>query len=164
MNAQKADSMLICLSDNAVFEFVGAGPPISGRDALRGLAEYDSVLHTGLALRFVRARRDSVIFTGMERNDWLIAAGLPPSEYSSIVFVIQKGRIQAIRAELSGSSAARVNDIMTSLVPWAQQHHPEEYAELVSGDAFAYRADNARRMMLLITEYRQFESSEFPPR
>jgi len=77
-NSHNVDSLLNCYTADAVFDFVGAGAPITGSGALRGLAEYDSVLNVMLALRVIRVHGDSVMLEGTESNDWLMAARLPP--------------------------------------------------------------------------------------
>jgi hypothetical protein len=91
----------------------------------------------------------------MESNDWIRIAALSPYEYTSYAFVIQAGKIKHIRAELSESSIAQINDLMRNLIPWAQENMPEVLHSLQGDGSFEFNSQNARHMMALLEAWRK---------
>jgi hypothetical protein len=163
VNSHNINSIVNCYSDDIVFEMPGVGPPIFGKDAVRGLAEYDSVLNTNWSITIGRIKHDSVFCGIRESNDWLSAARLSSSIqtpawanfYSPSVFVVRNGKIESAMISLSDSSISHLNEIMSSLVPWAQQNRPEEYASMISDGAFVYSGKNAQTILVLLKEWKE---------
>ncbi len=154
VNAADIDSMLSLVTDNTIVEVVGMAGAIEGHERIRAKAEYDSALQSNLAITILETRKDTVFCHAMEANAWTREAGLPPNEYTSYAFTIRVGKITEIRAELSESTIARVNEIMARLIPWAQENQPQALDSLMAGDEFTFSAKSAHMMMALLQDWR----------
>jgi hypothetical protein len=148
------DSILSLFADDAVVEVFGMGRPLQGRNEIRSKAEYDSALHCDLSLTILESRKDTVFCQGLESNDWTRELELPPYDYSSFAFVIRAGKIVRLRAELSEQTVAGINNVMTRLIPWAQEKRPAILDSLMAHGGFAFSVDSARLMMALLGEWR----------
>ncbi len=152
-NAHQIDSLVALFSDNAQIEFVGMSPAFVGKESLAGKARYDSTLNDQITLTINRIKRDTAYAIANEKNLWLSQAGLTHGATLSMAFVIKKGKITALRAEMSDSSLRIINDTMSSLIPWAQQYQPEKLSRLMTNGAFVYGAESARLSLTLLNEW-----------
>jgi hypothetical protein len=155
VNSSDVDSLLSLFTDDAIVGFRGMGPQLVGLEERRAKAQYDSAMHSHLTITIASSRKDTVYCRVTETNDWTREAGLPPYEYSSFMFVIKAGKIAGLQAELADSTVAQINGVMSLIVPWAQENMPEMLDSLMAGGEFAFRAENARLMMLLLREWRE---------
>lgn len=153
-NNHQIDSLMTLYSRDASADFIGVGGSLTGLDALRDWAMYDSMLHSQRSLVIARAHKDSVICAGTENNDWLTTLNLPPSQYSSVIFIVQKGKIHSLSMELDNSSAARINTVMGQLIPWAQENRPEAFSVLMGEGEFKFTAQSAQIMLELARQWR----------
>jgi ketosteroid isomerase-like protein len=159
-NSHNIDSLMRYYADDVVFEVAGLGMSLTGRESVRGVAEYDSVLNTIMSLSNMTVSGDSVFCELSETNDWLNAAGISQAYYSRAVFVVPGSEISYIEAELSDSSAARINGVLDSLISWADQYCPERLEEMMPLGAFVYNADNAANSLDLLMEWRLESESD----
>jgi hypothetical protein len=154
-NAHKIPSLISLFSDDSQFQSTGMELPLLGKEAIAQKARYDSTLNNIIRLTITRTKRDTIFATAIETNQWLSSAGLAPSYYSSIAFVVVNGKIKTLNAELSDSSVAAINNIMNSLIPWAQEYEPEKLNQLLSGGVFSYTAQSAALSLELLRDWRQ---------
>ncbi len=147
------DSLLSLFSDDAQVEFVGMGPVLTGKSMIAEKARYDSVLDAQITIHVDQVERDTVFATAVETDKWLNQAGLPPSVYSPVMFVISKGKITDLQAQLSDSSVAAINHIMQGLIPWAQSNEPDKLNELLPQGAFSYSVKSASLSLELLKDW-----------
>jgi ketosteroid isomerase-like protein len=152
-NAGQVDSLLSLFSDDAQVEFVGMGPVLEGRKEVADKARYDSTLDGRMAIEIRQVKNDTVFATAIENNAWLKRGGLPPNVYSSVMFVISRGKITGLQAELSDSSVASVNEIMQNLIPWAQANEPDKLNELLPQGSFSYSVKSANLSLRLLEDW-----------
>jgi hypothetical protein len=153
VNAHQTSSLLALFSADAQTDFIGMSPPLVGKESLTGKARYDSTLGNQISLSIIKVKRDTVFATAIEKNKWLIKVGLPYGANISMTFVVKKGTITYLRSEMSDSSMAVINNVMASLIPWAEQNQPEKLNQLMPNGAFAYSAESARLSLELLTEW-----------
>jgi hypothetical protein len=147
------DSLLSLFSDDAEVEFVGMGPVLTGKEMIAEKARYDSVLDAQITIHIDLVKRDTVFATAVETDNWLSRAGLPPSVYSPVMFVISKGKITDLQAQLSDSSVTAINHIMQNLIPWAQSNEPDKLNELLPQGAFSYSVKSANLSLELLKDW-----------
>jgi hypothetical protein len=76
------------------------------------------------------------------------------AHYPGANIVVIDRKISLIQAEISDSSAARVNGVLDSLMLWADQHCREKLEEMMPLGVFVYNADNAMNSLDLLREWR----------
>jgi hypothetical protein len=153
-NSGNISALMALCSPDIRTEFVGMGPALSGKEELSGKAEYDTTLKAKITLTIVRSKRDSVICTGQETNEWHTQAGLPPNDYSKVTFIIKDNNtITELRFELSDSSVERINEVMQELIPWAMENRPDEYARIVSDETPFFSPAKARDALYILQEW-----------
>ncbi len=157
INAHRPDSVLALFSADAAISFAGMGPTRTGRSLLAGKAQYDSALGTVTAFVVLRVKKDTVVTRAVETTRWLTQAGLPPNVYSKVAFTIVDGKIRNMRAELSDSSATRLNSVMEQLIPWAEKNEPGKLEKLMPGGAFTYSAESAEISLELLKDWQREE-------
>ncbi len=155
INAHQIDPVLALFTDDATISFAGMGPTLSARSLLAAKAQYDSALGTVTTITIIRLRKDTVFARAAETNKWLTQAGLPPNVYSNVAFTIVGGKIKNLRAELSDSSATKINSVMEQLIPWAEKNEPGKLEKLMPGGGFSYSVESARISLELLKDWQR---------
>ncbi len=160
LNSHNVDSLMNYFGDDMVFEIPSMRMKLSGKPALRGLAGYDSVLNTNMVLTNIRVGGDTVICEITESNDWMNAAGMTSAHYSEAIFVVINGKISHIKAEISDSSAANFDKVLSEFVPWVNENYPESMTEMMPEGNFVFNAKNGETVVRLLRQWRQAMESE----
>jgi hypothetical protein len=160
-NAHRVDSLLALFSADAEVEFAGMGPVLTGKSMIADKARYDSVLAAHIKIDIDHINRDTVFATAVETDKWLSRAGLPPSVYSPIMFVISGGKITDLQAELTDSSVTAINHVMQGLIPWAQANEPDKLNQLIPQGVFSYGIKSANLSLELLKDW-QNRRSDLP--
>jgi hypothetical protein len=151
-NARDLERLLSLHSENVTFEVVGQ-VSIQGKEKVRDLAEYDFALNITMSLGECRTRGDSVMCELAETNDWLKATGIEEAHYS-VTFVVGDGLIESIRAQQVPETAQAFKEVLGPLLEWASEHRPQQVAEMMPEGEFIYNAENARKSLLLLREWK----------
>lgn len=154
MNSHNVDELMQVYSDDIRFEIPSMRMMLSGKDALRGIAEYDSVLNTIMTLSDIRVSGDSVLCEITETNDWMNAAGFSSAHYSQAVFVVKCGKISYIGAVISDSSAKYFRNTLQSFMPWGNDNYPDDMAEMMPEGDFIFSAKSGETIIRLLREWR----------
>jgi hypothetical protein len=162
LNSHNVDSLMNYFGDDIVFEIPSMRMKLSGKPALRGLAGYDSVLNTNMVLTNIRVGGDTVICDITETNEWLNAAGMTSAHYPQAIFVVINGKISHVKAEISDSSAANFDKVLSEFVPWVNENHPDAMAEMMPEGNFVFNAKNGETVVRLLRQWRQAMDSEKP--
>lgn len=154
LNSHNVDELMQVYSDDIRFEIPSMRMMLSGKDALREIAEYDSVLNTIMTLSNIRITGDSVLCEITETNDWMNAAGFSSAHYSQAVFVVKGGKISYIGAVISDSSAKYFRNTLQSFMPWGNDNYPDDMAEMMPEGDFIFSAKSGETIIRLLREWR----------
>jgi len=152
-NKGDLDGLMSLYAEDARFRVAGLFD-LQGREALRGLAEYDQALHTKLEFSQMEIRGDTVICQVKETNDWIETADIGELYHQGAV-VVRRGRISAIDATLTPETDRAFRRIMMPLMEWARTDRPGELSELMPQGEFIYNAENAGKNLSLLREFKQ---------
>jgi hypothetical protein len=161
-NSHDLGQLLPLLAEDATFQMVGVFG-LKGKDDIRREAEYDFALHVHMTIDKIATGGDTVWCELIEMNDWLEAAQIEEAYYSA-KFVFRKGLITHIRADATPQTQEAFDRILGPLTEWASKERPEKLAEMMPQGEFLYNADNARRSLALLLEWKAtVESGEKLP-
>jgi limonene-1,2-epoxide hydrolase len=152
-NAGDIDKVMSLYADNAHFRVPGL-LDLQGLEELRALAQYDRVLHTTLEFSQLEVRGDTVLCQAKETNDWIETADIGEFYYQGII-VVRRGRIEAIEAAFMPETDRAFRKVMMPLMDWAKAERPELLAEMMPRGEFVYNAENAKRNLTLLREFKQ---------
>jgi hypothetical protein len=157
-NSDDLDSLMTLFAQDATFEVVGQFA-FKEMKQIRDIAGYDFALNIHMTISGFTAKSDTVLCTLAETNDWLKAAGIGQATYSAM-FVFDQGLIRLIRAESTPETEKAFNGVLSPLLEWASEHRPEQLAEMMPEGRFVYNAENAKRSLALLREWKQATKSE----
>ncbi|MCK4271541.1 nuclear transport factor 2 family protein [bacterium] len=157
-NGHDLEKLLSLYAEEVSFEVVGQ-ISLQGKEVLRDLTEHDFVLNIHMSIRQVRAQGDSVMCQLTETNDWLKTAGIGEARYS-VTFVVKDGLIESIRAEQTAETERVFKRVLGPLTEWASDERPEALAEMMPQGAFVYNAENAKKSLSLLREWKQLAERE----
>ena len=149
-NSHNVDNIEDLLADSVIFKF-DETMLIEGKDDIKNLIQYDSVLNAQLVFSNVQVSGDTAHLTLTEKNDWLKMANVEEYPYGSGEIVFDNdGKITFFRVDEDKTSAKDFNKIFTSIVDWAQKDHKEEVDDLLET---GYNARNAERWLTLLKQW-----------
>ena len=152
-NNHDLEGVLALYAEDASFEIIGQ-VSLQGKEQVRELTEYDFVLNIHMSCDQFRTKGDSVMCQLEESNDWLKAAGIQRARYMA-TFMVRNGLIQSVRAKPSPETEQALEKILDPLIEWASQHRPELLAEMMPEKTFIYNADNAKKSLSLLHEWKE---------
>jgi len=153
VNAGNIDKVMSLYADQARFRVPGL-VDLQGVEALRGLAQYHHELHTTLEFSQMEARGDTVFVEAKETNDWIETADIGEFYYQAVI-VVRRGRIESIEAAFTPETDQAFRRVIAPLMEWARAERTDQLAELMPQGEFLYNAENARKYLSLLREYKQ---------
>jgi hypothetical protein len=127
----------------------------TGKEQVRGLAEWDSVTHSHMAISQIVVHEDTVHFKLREGNDWFRLAGIENMFYDPCIMVFSGGKIKEIRAEVARESILEFQQVWPSIFRWLSENRPDEMRDLIPEGEFVYNASSARQWLSLLQEWRE---------
>ena len=158
VNADDVQGVLELFAENATYELRDTFV-LEGKDALRGLAEWDSVLHTRLTFHDITTVGDSVLTNVAETNDWLSAVGVEELVHPSSLIVFQNGLIARIDSETDTAGTNAIRRALDEVLAWAVVERPETVHRLVDEAGFRYSGENAATWLKLLRDWNAEMSS-----
>ncbi|UCB51618.1 MAG: nuclear transport factor 2 family protein [Candidatus Zixiibacteriota bacterium] len=152
-NSHDLGQLLPLIAEEATFQVPGHFD-LKGKNDIRLVAEYDFALNIQMTLDRLTARGDTVYCELVETNDWLEAAGIDEAYYKG-KFVIGKGLIRHIRGEATRETQKAFQDVLNPLLEWASEERPEQLAQMMQEGKFVYNAENAKKSLALLKEWRE---------
>ncbi len=152
-NTHNVNDIVNLYADDAVFEVAGQFS-FNGKDQVRDITKYDSVLNIKMSVSNIETVGDSVFCNLSETNDWLQTAEIGEAHYS-VIFVFKDGLISKISAEAKPETAEAFNNVLTPLMIWAKENKPDLLAEMMPEGKFIYNAENAMKTLNLLTEWKE---------
>ena len=126
---------------------------LKGKEEMRGLAEYDKVLNMQLSFNKCRVTGDTVTCEFIVTDDWIKTAGVEKVDYSA-QFVFSKGLIVKWIAEPTAETAHALGQVFGSFVKWESENRPQQLKAMVPEGRFIYNAQNARKSLALLIEWK----------
>jgi ketosteroid isomerase-like protein len=105
-----------------------------GKAQIRAYHDYSVGIDTELQVDNCTVTEGTVACTAIETDDWLSAAGLAPSVYTSAVFTVEDGLIREVRVTLSPESAQATTQTLWAFGFWVMENSPDEFARLFTPD------------------------------
>lgn len=152
-NNHDLEGVLALYAEDVSFEVVGQ-IALQGKEQLQALTEYDFVLNIHMSCGPIKTKGDSVMCRLTETNDWLKTAGIKRAHYLTTI-VVRNGLIQSVRAELTPETDQVFEMILEPLLKWASKYKPELLAEMMPEGTFVYNADNAKKSLSLLQEWKE---------
>ena len=152
-NTHNVNDIVNLYADDAVFEVTGQFS-LNGKDQIRGITKYDSVLNINMSVSNIETVRDSVFCNLSETNDWLQIAEIGEAHYS-VIFVFKDGLISKIIASAIPETAKAFNNVLTPLMIWAKENRSDLLTEMMPEGKFIYNAENAMKTLFLLTEWKE---------
>jgi len=152
-NTHNVNDIVNLYADDAVFEVMGQFS-LNGKDQIRDITKYDSVLNINMSVSNIETVRDSVFCNLSETNDWLQIAEIGEAHYS-VIFIFKDGLIGKIIASAKPETAKAFNNVLTPLMIWAKENRSDLITEMMPGGKFIYDAENAMKTLNLLTEWKE---------
>ena len=152
-NTHNVNDIVNLYADDAVFEVMGQFS-LNGKDQIRDITKYDSVLNINMSVSNIETVRDSVFCNLSETNDWLQIAEIGEAHYS-VIFVFKDGLISKIIASAKPETAKAFNNVLTPLMIWAKENRSDLITEMMPEGKFIYDAENAMKTLNLLTEWKE---------
>ncbi|MCW8803628.1 MAG: nuclear transport factor 2 family protein [Ignavibacteriaceae bacterium] len=152
-NTHNVNDIVNLYADDAVFEVAGQFA-LNGRDQIRDITKYDSVLNIKMSISNIEAVGDSVFCNLSETNDWLQIAEIGEAHYS-VIFVFKDGLISKINAAANPETAKAFSNVLTPLLIWARENKSDLLTEMMPGGKFIYNAENAMKTLNLLIEWKE---------
>ena len=152
-NTHDVNDIVNLYADDAIFEVTGQFS-FNGKDQIRDITKYDSVLNINMSLSNIEMVGDSVFCNLSETNDWLRTAEIGEAHYS-VIFTFKDGLISKIIASAKPETAKAFNNVLIPLMIWAKENKPDLLTEMMPGGKFIYNAENATKILALLTEWKE---------
>ena len=152
-NTHNVNDIVNLYADDAVFEVKGQFS-LNGKDQIRDITKYDSVLNINMSVSNIETVRDSVFCNLSETNDWLQIAEIGEAHYS-VIFIFKDGLISKIIASAKPETAKAFNNVLTPLMIWAKENRSDLITEMMPEGKFIYDAENAMKTLNLLTEWKE---------
>ena len=152
-NTHDVNDIVNLYADDAIFEVTGQFS-FNGKDQIRDITKYDSVLNINMSVSNIETVGDSVFCDLSETNDWLRTAEIGEAHYS-VIFIFKEGLVSKIIASAKPKTAKAFNNVLTPLMLWAKENKPDLLSEMMPGGKFIYNAENATKTLTLLTEWKE---------
>ena len=152
-NTHDVNDILNLYADDAIFEVTGQFF-LSGKNQIRDITKYDSVLNIKMSVSNIETVGDSVFCDMSETNDWLRTAEIGEAHYS-VIFTFKDGLISKIIASAKPETAKAFNSVLTPLMIWAKENNSDLLTEMMPEGKFIYNAENATKTLALLTEWKE---------
>lgn len=152
-NTHNVNDIVNFYADEAVFEVMGQFS-LNGKNQIRDITKYDSVLNIKMSVSNIETFGDSVFCNLSETNDWLQTAEIGEAHYS-VIFVFKDGLISKISASANPETAEAFTNVLTPLLIWAKENKFDLLSEMMPEGKFIYNAENATKTLNLLTEWKE---------
>ncbi len=139
-------------TDDIHFEL--GGVVLEGKRALRGGAEWDSVVNTHLSFRDFRMNGDTVICKCTAEDDLLKLQGIEHEDFDPVTIVFDGNRIKHVIFQRTAESRRAPGAASSSFDEWASRERARELANLTPDGKFVLSAESARGWLALLKEWR----------
>jgi len=153
-NNHDIDKTMSLYANDITFEIVGSWMK-SGKEQVRGLAEWDAATNSQMFISEIYVSGDTVTFKLKEGNDWFALIGIDFMYYEPCSMIFSDGLIKELKAEVSEESRKAFQEVWPPIYQWLSEERSEELSPLIFEREFVYNAANAKTWLSLLKEYRQ---------
>jgi len=136
------------------FEIVGSWSKV-GKEEVRPLAEWDAATNSHMIISDIKVSADTVTFKLDEGNDWFRLLGMEVLHYEPCIMVFQDGMLKELKAELVQENIITLQEAWQLMFQWVSKERSKELSDLMPEGEFVYGADNARKWLSLLSEWRE---------
>ncbi len=126
---------------------------LQGKEYIRDLASYDSVLNTGITISNLRWRDDTVYCDLSQTNDWLKVSEIGRADYTA-EFILEDGLIKSLRLRPAPETEKAFKEVYAKLFGWARADRPYAILEIMPEGEFVYNARNAKKTLALVRSWK----------
>ena len=159
VNKHEPGAELSLLSDNITYSVVESFT-LRGKDELRNLAEYNSIIHSKFVYSNLTEYEDTVICQVTENNDWLAALGITSVAYEYAKFVVRHKYIWDIIIKMNDKSIDEISSKTEPLIDWASNNKPDVLNDIRPDGEFIYNKVTAEMWLQLVREYNASKGEE----
>ena len=155
VNRNAVEDALSFHTENAEFIIPGQ-QPIRGKEAMRALLQWDSVLQSSLVFGAAEEEGDTLtVSSGSERISWFSGIGLDSIAYGPGLRIIFDGPLirGVYPSALVPSSAAEFEARVGLFMGWAAQEAQEDLGQLMPNGLFRYDAESATAWLDVLARY-----------
>jgi hypothetical protein len=133
---------------------------LRGKDELRNLAEYNSIIHSKFVYSNLTDYKDTVTCQLTENNEWLAALGITSIAYDYAKFVVRHKYIWDIIMKMNDQSIDEISSKTEPLIDWASNNKPDVLNDIMPGGEFIYNKVTAEMWLKLVQEYNAAKGKE----
>ena len=154
-NDHDMDKVMSMYADDITFEVVGMFVK-TGKDQVRGIAEWDLVTDSEMFISDIEVRNDTAFFKLKEGNDWFRSIGIDYMHYQPCLMVFKDGLIRELKVEVTNKSREAFSRAWPEVYRWLMQEKKEELAQLTTSEGeFVYNKEYAQRWLALLEEWKK---------
>lgn len=153
-NSHDVEKVMVFYAEDFRFEMVGSWVA-EGKEEMRKLEEWDAAVNSHLTFTDLKVSGDTVTCKATERNDLYRIAGIEGMHYKSSIFIFYDGLIKEIKAEQTEKSVRAKEVVFKSFIEWASKERSQELTELKYEGEYVFSAENAKRWLALLQEWRK---------
>ncbi len=154
---------LLALHTEDVIFYLPGQPPLQGRQALRGLLEWDRVMESRLEFGQMHARGDTQwVDSVVERSRFFRLLGLAEVEYfPGTYFVFREGKIARVHvAKMNLQKHPKSIQRYEQFVQWLEKTQPHIYRKLLPRGKYRYNEENAREWLRWLEAWNKLKNPE----
>lgn len=159
VNRHDVDQAMRHLSDGFRLEFAG-GPSMAKAD-MASMLGWDAGVEGRVGWEIVAEEASEVVVEGQETNEFFRLLDVGHLRFRSRFRVDDDGRITHQRHEVQ-SLGDRYGEVLAEAVAWAQEHEPEELAEIYPQGRLIHSEAMGRRWVALLRRWRKARGTRGP--
>lgn len=147
-NYSNIDStIVVCYTEDIIFDL--GDIRLSGKEALRGGAEWDSVINSRFYFSDFRISGDTVFCKCTEENDISKLQGIEKGYFDPVIFVFENDKIKYTKWEMTQQSKDNNRIAYSTVIEWASLKEPQQLDDLMPGGNFIMNAVTANGWLAL---------------
>jgi hypothetical protein len=153
-NSHDVDKVMSLYTNDITFEVAGVFKK-SGKEQVRGLAEWDLATNSNMIISNIEISNDTATFKLKEGNDWFRSLGIEYMYYEPCIMVFENGLIKELKAEGTQESIIAFSEAWPPVFEWLRKEKNEELSKLITPKGeFIYNFENAKLWLSLLKEWK----------
>ena len=151
-NSHDVSKIISLYSDNVVLD-LSILSKLKGKEELRNYAEYDSVMNSQIKISDIATSDNQSMFVMSLTNDLYRTMGIDTAKYS-MSFTIEGGKITKMSGSTTWETDSKIQNFSKKFMLWAAKEKLDELNQLMPDGRFNYNAENAKKYLDLVLEYK----------
>lgn len=128
---------------------------LNGQEALRALAEWDSVINRRYFFGDFRISGDTICCTCTGENDISRLQGIEKEYFDPVIFVFKNDKIKYSRWDMIPENQKSSKIAYSTVIEWASLMHPDKLSELMPDGKYILNAATANGWLNLTRLWRE---------